>query len=107
MTAPSASIVPVSSSLSESPLSCLIGGAGGRPLEVNVHITPSDEVQELRARAADLQERLDSLQADYNRIEYYYRCESLVNMELIDLCRKHGVEVRPSIFHRPKYGGVE
>lgn len=107
MTAPSASIVPVSSSLSESPLSCLIGGAGGRPLEVNVHITPSDEVQKLRDSVADIQKRLDSLQADYNRVEYYYRCESLVNMELIDLCRKHGVEVRPSMLHRPKYCGVE
>ena len=107
MTVPSVSIAPVSSSLSESPLSCLIGGAGGRPLEVNVHITPSDEVQKLRDSVADLQKRLESLQADYNRVEYYYRCESLVNMELIDLCRKHGVEVRPSIFQRPKYGGVE
>ena len=71
MTAPSVSIVPVSSSLSESPLSCLIGGAGGRPLEVNVHITPSDEVQKLRDSVVDLQKRLDSLQADYNRVEYY------------------------------------
>lgn len=107
MNAPSVNTAPASSFLSASPLSCLIGGAGGRPLEVNVHITPSDEVQELRTRLADLQKRVDSLQADYNRVEYYYRCESLVNMELIDLCRKHGVEVRTSMLHRPKYGGVE
>lgn len=72
------------------------------PSEILVRLTPSDEVLELRERARKLEQELSKLQEDFKRVEYYYRCESLVNMELLDLCKAHGVKVRASMFQRPK-----
>lgn len=82
------------------PLS-LILGQGGSPFKLEVSVTPSDEVQALRARVQALQHDMDDLQARYNRVEYLYRCECLVNSRLIDHCAERGYKVPKSLYQRP------
>ena len=48
---------------------------------------PSDEVKALRARVAALEEKVERLKAEYNRVEYKYKREVIINCELVDLCR--------------------
>jgi len=76
-------------------------GQGGAPLRLEVSVTPSDEVQRLRQDAADLRRQLDDLQARYNRVEYLYRCETLINFQLADLCKENGVKVPRRLYDRP------
>lgn len=70
------------------------------PVELVVRLYPSDEVLQLREHVKTLQGQLDDLQARYNRLEYLYRCETLVNSELLDACKAHGVPVRPLLSQR-------
>lgn len=58
---------------------------------MEVSLTPSDEVQQLRAQLAELQARYDELVRDFNKVEYRYRCEVMLNFQLQDLLRAHGV----------------
>ncbi len=81
------------------PFSCEPAGEGV-PLTVHVILTPSDEVQTLRAQLGDVQTQLLNLRQDFNRVEFWYRQEVLINTELLDLCREHGVPVRRSLFKR-------
>lgn len=76
-------------------------GLGGIPLKLEVSITPSDEVQALRARVQSLQHKLDDLQARYNRVEYLYRCETLINAQLVDHCKGNKVDIPKRFFQRP------
>lgn len=69
----------------------------GRPLALHVTLTPSDEVQSLRAEVERLQAELSGLRAEYNRLEFRFRCEAAINLELTDLCREHGVPVREAM----------
>lgn len=69
-------------------------GEGMPPLKVEVSLTPSDEVVKLREEVSQLQIMLDGLRSDYNRLEYLYRCESIINQRLIDRCRELKVDVR-------------
>lgn len=71
------------------------------PLTVAVTLEPSDEVKALRARVEALEEEAARLKAEYNRVEYKYRCEVIINCELVDLCRAHGVKYRPALSQRP------
>lgn len=71
------------------------------PLTVAVTLEPSDEVKALRARVAALEEETARLKAERDRVEYKYRCEVVVNGELVDLCRAHGVAFRPALNQRP------
>lgn len=80
-------------------LSSLLAAGEGIPLQVTVKT--DDEVLRLRQEVADLRVDLDKLQQDFTRVEYHYRCESVINTELVDLCRKHGIKIRPSLFKRP------
>lgn len=73
---------PLSSAL----LSALTGGEG-TPLKVAVSLTPSDEVTALRAQVADLESQLADLRKEYNRVEYRYRFEVMLNFQLQDLMR--------------------
>lgn len=57
------------------------------PIEIHVRVSPDDELQALRARA--------------NRAEYMYRCEVVVNGELVDLCRANGIRFREALKERP------
>lgn len=66
-------------------------GTGGAPLCLSVTLTTSDEVQQLRSKVASLQRDLDAARIDFNRVEYRYRCEVLLNLQLQDLMRAAGV----------------
>lgn len=79
----------------------LTGGVVMEPLEIHVRISPDDEVQALRARVAALEKSAAELEERANRAEYRYRCEVLVNQELQDLCRAHGVSFREALKSRP------
>lgn len=71
------------------------------PLELVVRLIPADEVTALREQVKTLQGQLDALQARYNRLEYLYRSETIISLELQNACREHGVPVRHSLYHQP------
>lgn len=77
-----------------------------KPIELSVRLSPSDEVMQLRADVARLEDRLAHLQREYNQTELLYRCEVMINTQLTDLCREHGIRLHPSMFQRLS-GGVE
>lgn len=67
---------------------------------LEVVLTTSDEVLSLREQVRVLTEQLGRLQADYNRVELRYRSECVVNMELQDLLREHGIPYRDILKQR-------
>lgn len=67
------------------------------PLKVDVILTPSQQVLSLQKRVSDLTYRIDDMQRNYDRLDYKYRCEVLVNSELMDICKPHNYPVRDSI----------
>lgn len=71
------------------------------PLVIHVRVSPDDEVIALRGRVAALEGELAAAKAALDRVEYRYRCEVVVNTELLDLCRAHGVRYRPGLEQRP------
>lgn len=66
-------------------------GEGGSPLKVAVSLTTSDEVNALRAQVAELTAQLANLRQEYNRVEYRYRFEVMLNFQLQDIMRAAGV----------------
>lgn len=71
------------------------------PLSVAVTVTTADEVLELRAEVARLKAEAEAAKAAYNHLEYQFRCESVINQELTDLCREKGVPFRAALKSRP------
>lgn len=69
---------------------------------LEVVFTPSEEVIKLREQVKLLQQSLDDLQANYNRVELLYRSECCINLELQDILRSHGISYRGAI---AKYTG--
>ena len=67
------------------------------PLEIHVRVSPDDEVLALRAKVAELEAQGAEYKARADRAEFRYRCEVLINQELQDLCRAHGVDFRPAL----------
>lgn len=79
-------------------------------LRLHVVLTASDEVQQLRARVAALEAEVQLLRSERDRIEFLYRCETLINLQFQDLCREHKVRIPPRFFKRPEaslHRGVE
>lgn len=76
-------------------------GSGMEPIEIHVRLSPDDEVLALRARVAELEAQAEAARAERDRLEYKYRCESLINTELIDLCKREGVPFREALTRRP------
>ena len=76
-------------------------GSGREPIEIHVRLSPDDEVLALRARVAELEAQAEAARAERDRLEYKYRCESLINTELIDLCKREGVPFREALTRRP------
>lgn len=58
-----------------------------------------------RLRAA-LEGENRRLSEELRDVSFRYRCESVVNLELLDLCREHGVKYRPSLALRPWEDGA-
>jgi len=71
------------------------------PLSVAVTLTTSDEVLALRAEVARLKAEAEAAKAAFDRLEFKFRCESIINQELTDLCREKGVDFRPALKARP------
>ena len=65
------------------------------------NLEPSEEVQSLRRRVAELEGKLEEMRAQRDRAEYKYGCEVVINGELVDLCREHGLRVREALRSRP------
>lgn len=87
-------------------MECKVGfdrqeGSGMEPIEIHVRLSPDDEVLALRARVAELEAQAEAARAERDRLEYKYRCESLINTELIDLCKREGVPFREALTRRP------
>lgn len=61
---------------------------------LEVVLTPSDEVVSLREQVKQLAGERDYLQQEYNRIELLYRSECVINLELQDLLKEHGISYR-------------
>lgn len=76
------------------PFSAHRRGRGSHPLTIHVVLTPSDDVVHLRNQVKDLQREVLTLKQETIRAQNLYQGESVLNLELIDLCREHGVPVR-------------
>lgn len=75
-----------------------------RPIELSVRLSPSDEVMQLRSDVSRLEDQVVQLRQAYNRTEFLYRCEVMINTQLVDLCREHGIRLHPAMFQRPSCG---
>lgn len=71
-----------------------------KKLEIAVTLKTDDEILSLRARVCQLEAEMVAAQGRYNALEFSYRCECLVNAELVDLCRASNVKYRPSLVGR-------
>lgn len=74
-------------------------GEGG--LHLTVSLRDEKEVAAMKARIAELETELEGLKASYNRCEFAFRCESLINMQITDYCRELGVSLPRRLFQRP------
>lgn len=72
----------------------------GSPLRLDVRVTPSDEVVALRDELRDLRRELSELRTAYDRLELNFRGECIINLELQDLLREHGISFRGAISGR-------
>lgn len=79
------------SALNQSNLLSLVGG--GSPLQVEVILTDSNMVQSLRQQLTQLQAEHDRLRDSFAHTEYKYRCEVLVNMQIMDYCKDKGIKI--------------
>lgn len=70
-------------------------------LPIHVKLSPDDELLALRLRVSELEDSLEQLQREYTRTEYLYRCETAINLRLVDICRQHGIKLEASFFSRP------
>lgn len=80
-------------------LTDLAAGKGAIPLSIS--LKEDEEVKRLKEENEALQSRLNGLQAELNRAQYYFRCESVLNNQLVDLCRQHGIKLDSAFFARP------
>lgn len=80
-------------------LSDLAAGKGAIPLSVS--LKEDEEVQRLREEISVLQARNSTLQIELDRAQYLFRCESILNNQLVDLCRQHGIKLDSAFFARP------
>ncbi len=69
--------------------------------ELKIYLEDSREVVRLKERIAELEEELGKAQEEVRKLGFRYRCESVVNQELVDLCRVNGVKFRPALQSRP------
>lgn len=64
----------------------------GEGIPLNITFTASDEVQQLRQQLSDLEQKQQELQDAFHRVEFNFRCESIINMELQEFCTQHGMK---------------
>lgn len=71
---------------------------GGEPLSLSVSLSDANEVSELRARVAALQDALDAKDAAFRRAEFTARCNSIVCLRVVDWCRENGIIIPRSLY---------
>lgn len=71
------------------------------PSEITVRLVPSDELLHLRKRVEEFETEAVALRR-CDASEYKYRCEVLVNAQLLDLCKAHGLDIPASLRQRPR-----
>lgn len=69
--------------------------------EVMVYLEDSRRVRDLESQVKGLEGEVARLREELRDVSFRYRCETVVNLELLDLCRAHGVRYRPSLAARP------
>lgn len=74
--------------------SLLLPWGRGEPIRLDVRLTSSDEVDKLREQVKQLQEEIAVLSRSLTDVEFKYRSECIVNLELQDLLRLHGIPYR-------------
>lgn len=67
---------------------------------LEVVLTTSDEVLSLREKVKALTDEIGRLQGEFNRVQLMYVSESIINTELQDLLRSHGIPYRDAIKKR-------
>lgn len=67
-----------------------------KPLVLEVHLSPAEDVLALREEIERLEREKVALLERVRLEESRYVTESRLNMELLDLCREHGISVRRS-----------
>lgn len=87
----------------EEQLSLLIShlASGERVIPLSVSLKDDEEVRQLRTQVAELTDRLSVLQHELDRAQYLFRCESILNNQLVDLLREKGIKIGPEFFARP------
>lgn len=73
---------------------------GDTPIKVELSLTPSDEVQALRAQIASLEKDLQRLKDVCRQAEELYGFETMLNLELIDYCRDHQFKLPSRLLRR-------
>lgn len=77
----------------------LTAGKGAIPLSIS--LKEDEEVQRLKEQVSTLTAQLNGKQAELDRAEYLFRCESILNNKLVDLIRENGISLGPEFFQRP------
>lgn len=63
-----------------------------RPIRLEITMTESELVKELRAQASEYRAQLAQLDARCKRAEYKFRCASILNLRLYDWVREKGLK---------------
>lgn len=77
----------------------LAAGKGAIPLSIS--LKEDEEVQRLKEEVSTLTAQLNGKQAELDRAEYLFRCESVLNNKLVDIVRENGIALGPEFFQRP------
>lgn len=72
----------------------------GEGIPIELKVTPSDEVQQLRQRITEFESSLKLWQEKYDVLNYKYRNERQIVERLLDLCRDNDVRIPRDVFKR-------
>ena len=68
-----------------------------KPFRIRVEYQENAQVLALRHELASTKEKLNALQKRYTALDVKYAQEAVINLELIDLCKRQGIKFRPGL----------
>ena len=71
----------------------------GEGIPIDLRVTPSREVQQLRDHIAALEAELQEVKRTLRHSEFQRGCEMQINDRLCDLLRQHGIKIPRDTFH--------
>lgn len=80
------------------PLLILPQPGDSAPIRLDITLTTSDEVLQLRSRVSDLEADLLRETSDRKRAEWKYACECNLRMQLCDYLREHDIKIPKRYF---------